>query len=59
MTQDEIIELTRRKLEYVSKEIETIELTNDKSRRTEWRELKKYRDWANEWLSEHTTENKH
>jgi len=43
---DEIKELTRKKLELVEKTIAEIELTADKSRRKEWRELKKYQKWA-------------
>ena len=43
---DEQKELTRQKLILVEKKISEIELTADKSRREEWRELKKYQEWA-------------
>lgn len=49
---EEIKELTRKKLELVEKTIAEIELTADKSRREEWRELKKYQKWAKRVLTD-------
>ena len=49
---EEIKELTRKKLELVENTIKEIELTNDKSRREEWRELKKYQKWAKRVLTD-------
>lgn len=43
-------ELTRKKLEIAEKTVKEIELTADKSRRLEWRELKKYIKWAKQTL---------
>ena len=49
---NEIKKLTRKKLELVEKTISEIELTADKSRREEWRELKKYQKWAKRILTD-------
>lgn len=43
---EEIKDNIRKNLKTAEDTIAEIELTNDKSRRVEWRELKKYVKWA-------------
>ena len=52
MTEDQL-ELLRHKLENAKKTIYEIELTNDKSRRSEWRELNKFVKWAERQVTNH------
>ena len=50
MTKDEILDSIKIKYKNCLKELREIELTNDKSKRLQWRELKRFEKYAKEQL---------